>query len=412
MKVLIAGVDGYIGWALAQYLILREHEIFGIDPLIRRTVVAEIGSQSATPIVSIQERLIAFQEIYGCALPFQKVDLTDYTATRALLHQIQPDAIVHLAEIPSAPYSMVDAKHAARVQHNNVIGTLNLLHAMMEACPQAHLLKLGTMGEYGSPNVEIPEGFFDIEFRGQHDRLPFPRQPGSWYHCSKVHDSHNIVFACQAWGLRCTDVMQGIVFGTHFENMSNDPRLLTRFDYDQFFGTVLNRFCAEAVIDHPLTVFGTGQQKKTFLPLKDSLQCLTLALENPPQQSEYRVFNQFQGVYDINTLATYTKEAAKLLGKTIQINYLKDPRNERLNMYYNPESKHLLNLGFKPTENIEAEILALLKILMPHRDRILKSTLLPDITWHPKHSQQIDKVEQIYSENIKTKTSEKQFEYA
>lgn len=290
MKILIAGMDGYLGWALAQYLTARGHEVAGADIFHRRRWVAEMGSHSATPIVDMPDRLRAFAAKWGKTPLFRAGDLTDWDFVRQLFEDFQPEAVVHFGECPSAPYSMIDVHHATWVQTNNIVGTFNILFAMQELAPESHLVKLGTMGEYGTPNVDIPEGFFEIEYRGRKDRLPFPRQAGSWYHWSKVHGSNNIMFACKIWGLRSTDIMQGVVYGTRIDEMDSEP-LLTRLDFDQCFGTAINRFCCQAVIGEPLTPFGKGHQRRGFLPLRDSMQCLTLAIENPPEAGEYRVFN-------------------------------------------------------------------------------------------------------------------------
>ncbi len=264
MRIFIAGVDGYLGWSLAMYLAARGHEVGGVDAYFRRDWVSEMGSQSATPIRRMTERLEAFRENFDKNLDFRRGDLREYDFVLNFFRSFEPDAIVHLGEMPSAPFSMVDVHHCVFTQTNNIVGTLNILYALREACPRAHLVKLGTMGEYGTPNVDIPEGFFDIEYRGRKDRLPFPRQAGSWYHQTKVHDSHNIMFACKIWGIRSTDIMQGVVFGTRIEEMGDDERLVTRFDFDQAFGTAINRYCAQAVIGHPLSPLWDGKSKTGF----------------------------------------------------------------------------------------------------------------------------------------------------
>ncbi|HKQ33242.1 MAG TPA: NAD-dependent epimerase/dehydratase family protein, partial [Thermodesulfobacteriota bacterium] len=280
MRVLIAGVDGYLGWPLAMYLTARGHTVAGADNYFRRDWVQEMGSQSATPIRRMTERLEAFRESFGTNLRFFKGDLSSYNFVENVFKSFRPEAVVHLGEMPSAPYSMIDVEHTAWTQVNNIVGTLNMLYAMRDICPESHLVKLGTMGEYGTPNIDIPEGFFEIEYRGRKDRLPFPRQAGSWYHQSKVHDSNNVMFACRVWGLRSTDVMQGVVYGTRIDEMADDERLLTRFDFDQCFGTAINRFCCQAVVGDPISPFGKGHQKRGFLALRDSMQCLTIAVEN------------------------------------------------------------------------------------------------------------------------------------
>ena len=267
MRVLIAGVDGYLGWSLANYLAARGHEVGGIDNFYRRRWVKEVGGWSALPIASMRRRRLGYFERHGARLKFWKGDLCDYGLVESVLEEFAPEAIVHLGECPSAPYSMIDVHHAAFVQKNNIEGTLNLLFGMRDVVPRAHLVKLGTMGEYGTPNIDIPEGFFEIEWRGRRERLPFPRQAGSWYHQSKVHGSNNIMLASKLWGIAATDVMQGVVFGTRVDQTAEEDRLRTRFDFDQCFGTVLNRYCAQAVIGHPLTPYGRGRQKRGFLQI-------------------------------------------------------------------------------------------------------------------------------------------------
>ncbi len=383
MRVFIAGVDGYLGWSLALALARGGHEVGGADAYYRRDWVAESGSQSATPIRRMTERLQAFHDHFGQSLDFRRGDLRDYNFVLNLFRAFEPEAIVHLGEQPSAPYSMIDVQHAVFTQTNNIVTTLNILFAMREACPQAHLVKLGTMGEYGTPNVDIPEGFFEIEYRGRRDVLPFPRQAGSWYHQSKVHDSHNVAMACRLWGLRSTDIMQGVVYGTRIEAMGDDERLLTRFDFDQCFGTAINRFCAQAVIGQPLTPFGRGGQRRGFLPLRDSIECLMLALLNPPAAGEYRVFNQFAETYGVAELAETVRRVAEGLGLRVEVRPVENPRIEREEHYYNPDHEHLLRLGYKPTRDMEGELRTVLADLVRYRDRIVarKQALLPDIRW-------------------------------
>lgn len=383
MKVLIAGVDGYLGWALAQHLVARGHAVAGCDNYSRRDWVAEVGSQSATPILRMTERLSAFHDRYGKNLEFYRGDLCDYEFAWNLLRTTRPDAIVHFAEMPSAPYSMIDVKHCVFTQTNNLIGTLNLIHAMRDVSPDTHLVKLGTMGEYGTPNVDIPEGFFEIEYRGRKDRLPFPRQAGSWYHQTKVHDTNNIMMACRVWGLRSTDIMQGVVYGTRIDEMGDDARLVTRFDFDQCFGTAINRFCAQAVVGLPLTPFGKGHQRRGFLPLCDSVQCLRLVIEHPPAAGEYRVFNQFENVYDVTELAQMVARVAGTLGIDATIHNVENPRKEAEEHYYNPDRQGLLDIGYKPTTDMEGQVRAVLRDLTQNKSRIeaRQHALMPDIRW-------------------------------
>jgi UDP-sulfoquinovose synthase len=386
MRVLIAGADGYLGWPLMQHLAARGHEVAGVDNGARRRWVAEMGSVSAIPIASPAERRAAFAERFGAEPAWWDGDVLDLDLVRAIFREWQPEAVVHLGECPSAPYSMIDAEHAIAVQVNNVAGTFALLAAMHEITPDAHLVKLGTMGEYGTPNVDIPEGFFEIEYRGRRDTLPFPRQAGSWYHWSKVHGSNNIMFACSVWGVRATDVMQGVVFGTRPGDAPPDgfpPGLRTRLDFDEAFGTAINRFCCQAVIGHPLTPFGEGRQRRGFIPLRDSMQCLTLALEHPPEAGEYRVFNQFQEVYGLADLACMVQRVAADLGLALEVCPVENPRVEAASHHYAPDHQHLLDLGYQPTTDIEAEMRRVLEDLLEHRDRIEAhgAVLVPGVRW-------------------------------
>lgn len=383
MKVLILGIDGYLGWPLTLHLASRGHHIVGVDNFLRRRLVEEEGSWSAIPILDMDERCLLFRNMFREELQFYERDIMDYQAIEKILEDTRPDAIVHLGEIPCAPYSMRDV-HACNFTHkNNVIGTLNVLHAMRDIVPNAHLIKLGTMGEYGTPNIDIPEGYFEIEYRGRRDTLPFPKQAGSFYHLTKVHDTNNIIFTCRVWGLRSTDIQQGPVYGTRIGVMRNEERLATRFDFDAVWGTVMNRYCAEAVIEHPLTPFGKGTQKRGFLPLRDSMQCLTIAVENPPEKGEYRTFNQFEGVYDVTYLAKKVQEVGRELGLKIEIGNLENPRKEKEEHYYNPDHENLLNLGYEPTTDMESELKIVLEDLLKYKDRILEKrhVLIPNIRW-------------------------------
>lgn len=381
MKIFIMGVDGYLGWPLALYLADRGHEVGGADAYLRRKWVAEVGSQSAIPIKSMPARRGAFKDVFGKKLWFRRGNIRDYWFVCECFQDFKPDAIVHLGEMPSAAYSMIDAEHCNFTMVNNLVGTLNLLHAMRDICPETHLIKLGTMGEYGTPNIDIPEGFFTIEYRGRRDTLPFPRQAGSWYHWTKVHDTNNLMFACKVWGLTATDIQQGPVFGTRIEAMGDDERLLTRFDYDECFGTCLNRYCAEAVTGHPLTPFGKGSQKRGFLPLEDSMQCFTLAIHKPPKKGEYRTLNQFEGIYSVMELAKKIKKVGKEVGLNVDIRNLVNPRSEAEEHYYNPDHQNLLELGYKPSHNTDKTIKVILTDLIIHKERILTKVLIPRIHW-------------------------------
>ncbi len=382
MRILIAGIDGYLGWPLAMSL-ANEHVLAGVDNLSRRRLVHEGGSQSAIPIADLPQRLQVLETITNRPIQLYQGDLTEHEFTKQVIGEFRPEVIVYLAEIPSAPFSMKNAKQAMFTQSNNVLGTLATLFAMNELCPDCHLLKLGTMGEYGTPKVDIPEGFFELSFRGKSDWMMFPRKAGSWYHQSKVHDTHNIEMACRIWGLKSTDIMQGVVYGTRIANQLSIDELNTRFDFDECFGTVINRFCAQAVIGMPLTPFGKGEQKRGFLPLKDSIRCLTLALENPPDRGEYRTFNQFDQVYSINEIAASVERVGNSLGLSVCIQPIDNPRIEEEVHEYRPDNTALRELGYCPSDNLEGEIKTIIEDLIPHAARIeeYRHNLMPKIRW-------------------------------
>ncbi len=268
MRILILGGDGYLGWPQSLYLSNLGHDVAIYDNFMHRHFDLEQGFQSLIPIYRLHDRISAWKDVSGRNIQLYSGDTMNYESLATVFQVFQPEAIVHFAEQRSAPYSMIDRKHAVFTQTNNVIGTLNVLYAMKEFVPNSHLVKLGTMGEYGTPNIDIEEGFIEIHHKGRSDMLPFPKQPGSFYHLSKVHDSHNILFCCKIWGLRATDLNQGIVYGVETDETTLNPRLATRFDYDQIFGTALNRFCAQAVAGYPLTIYGDGQQIRGYINLR------------------------------------------------------------------------------------------------------------------------------------------------
>src|SRR5580704_7777753 len=312
MKILVLGGDGYLGWPTALHLSALGHEVTVVDNLVRREYDREMGVDSLVPIASLHDRVARWEQISGRTVGVRIGNLTDAAFTYAVVAEAEPDAIVHFGEQRSAPYSMIDREHAVYTQVNNVIGNLNVLYAIAELNPAIHLVKLGTMGEYGSPNIEIEEGFIEVTHKGRTDTLPFPKQPNSFYHLSKVHDSHNITFACKVWGLRSTDLNQGIVYGQSTPETAMHPDLETRYDYDAVFGTVLNRFAVQAAVGYPLTVYGKGGQTRPTLEIRDTLACVELACLNPPDEGEFRVFNQFTESFSVGQLAEWVKRVAPM----------------------------------------------------------------------------------------------------
>jgi UDP-sulfoquinovose synthase len=298
-----------------------------------------------------------------------------------LFRDFEPEAIIHYVEVPSAPYSMISRDHAVFTQYNNVVNTLNILFAMRDLAPDSHLVKLGTMGEYGTPNIDIEEGFIQIRHNGREDRLPFPKLPGSLYHCSKVHDSTNVHFGCRIWGLRATDLNQGVVYGIDTDETKLDPRFATRFDYDEVFGTALNRFCLQAVIGHPLTAYGRGGQTRGYLNILDTLQCVELATLNPPGSGEFRVFNQFTEQFSINQLAERVQEAGREYGFDVKVDHIANPRVEAEEHYYNAKHSALLDLGLKPHYLSETLIESMFARIEEHKDRVITQAIMPKTRW-------------------------------
>ena len=382
MRILILGGDGYLGWPTAMRFARRGHEVHALDNYLRRRAHAEAGTDSLTPILpSLPARAQAFQEIAGQEIGVSEGDLLEWDVVERVFREFQPEAIVHYGEMPSAPYSMIDREHAASTQHNNVIGTLNVLWAMAELAPQAHLVKLGTMGEYGTPNIDIEEGFIAIEHNGRSDTLPYPKMPGSFYHLTKVHDSHNIHFACRIWGLRSTDLNQGVVYGIETDETTLDARLVTRFDYDEVFGTALNRFCLQAVIGHPLTAYGKGGQTRGYLNIVDTLQCVELAVMNPPEPGEYRVFNQFTEQFSIVELAELVRRAGAEVGIEVHLEHVDNPRIELEEHYYNAKHTKLLDLGLKPHLLSETLIESMFSTIERYQDRVIPDHIMPATRW-------------------------------
>ncbi|MFN3360293.1 MAG: UDP-sulfoquinovose synthase [Pseudanabaenaceae cyanobacterium] len=381
MRVLVVGGDGYCGWATALYLSNRGYEVAIVDNLIRRYWDIELGVDTLTPIAPIRERLQRWQEITGKVIPFYQGDIQDYSFVSRVFKEFSPEAVVHFGEQRSAPYSMIDREHAVMTQVNNIVGTLNILYAIKEITPDCHLVKLGTMGEYGTPNIDIEEGYITIEHNGRKDTLPYPKQPGSFYHLSKVHDSHNIHFACRIWGLRATDLNQGVVYGVLTEETGMDEILINRLDYDGVFGTARNRFCIQAAIGHPLTVYGRGGQTRGFLDIRDTVRCVELAVANPADPGQFRVFNQFTEQFNVLQLAEMVVKAAQTLGIKAEINHLPNPRVELEEHYYNAKNTKLIDLGLQPHYLSEALLDSLLNFAIKYQHRVDKKQILPKVTW-------------------------------
>lgn len=378
MRTLVLGGDGYLGWPTALHLSQSGHEVAVADNFARRQYDYELGVESLVPIETLQTRVRVWKELSGREIKAFVGDFTDAEFTVEMIRSFAPDTIVHFGEQRAAPYSMIDRSHAVYTQVNNVVGTLNVLFAIAEVDRDIHLVKLGTMGEYGTPDIDIEEGWLNVEHNGRSDRMLFPKRPGSFYHLSKVHDSHNIEFACRIWGVRATDLNQGIVYGLETPETAQDPRLATRFDYDSVFGTVLNRFIIQAVIGHPLTVYGSGGQTRGLIDIRDTANCVRLAAENPAEAGEFRVFNQMT---ESKSVAELAKTVAETYAKDAQIEFLDNPRVEADTHYYNVKHTRLVELGLQPHLLADTLIESLFDIVERHKDRVDVRALRPTVDW-------------------------------
>jgi len=382
MRIIVLGGDGYLGWPTAMHLSARGHDVAVLDNGVRRQYDEELGSGSLVPIESLRTRVKAWEEVTGTEIRCYHGDLTDADFTYDVIRSFRPHAVVHFAEQRAAPYSMIDRKHAVYTQTNNVVGTLNLMYAVGELDRDIHIVKLGTMGEYGQPNIDIEEGWLEVEHNGRTDRVLYPKKPGSFYHLSKVHDSHNLEFGCRIWGLRVTDLNQGVVYGQQTEQTVLDPRLETRLDYDAVFGTVLNRFAIQAVLGLPLTIYGGGSQTRAFLDIRDTVRCIELACEHPADRGEFRVFNQATEQFSLEELA---KLVANSFPGGVEVEHLDNPRVEIENHYYNFVHTALESLGLEPHLLGDTLLTSMYGIIERHRDRVDLDLLAPSVQWREAH---------------------------
>lgn len=381
MKIIVAGGDGFCGWPTALYLSKQGFDVAIVDNMVRRVIDVELKSNSVTPIADIYDRVGKWKELTGKDIEVFIGDLNDYEFLTDVFEKFPPDAFVHFGEQRSAPYSMISRKHAVYTQGNNVLGNLNVLYAIHEFAPDCHLVKLGTMGEYGSPNIDIEEGYIEIEHKGRKDVLPYPKQPVSYYHLSKVHDSHNIMFACKTWGIRSTDLNQGVVYGLHTDETRLDPMLYNRLDYDGIYGTVLNRFLIQAAIGEDISVYGKGGQTRGFIHIMDTVRCIEIAINNPADKGEFRVFNQFTESFSVLELAERVKKVADDMGLDAAIKHFDNPRVEKEEHYFNAVNTSLLELGLDPYLLNDDEIKEMIEIAMEYKERIRVENLSNSPSW-------------------------------
>jgi UDP-sulfoquinovose synthase len=382
MRILVLGGDGYLGWPTAMYFSGRGHEVAVVDNMIKRYWEAEVGVEPLIPTRPLQTRVKRWQQVSGREI---KVHIGDIAENHRFIYDViegfKPEAVVHYAEQPSAPFSMMSRAACTHTQYNNVIGTLNVLFAIRHSCPDAHLIKLGTMGEYGTPNIDIEEGWLEVEHNGRKDRVLYPKRPGSFYHLSKVHDSHNLEFACRIWGARVTDLNQGVVYGIETDETAQNADLATSFHYDSIFGTVLNRFVVQAVVGVPLTVYGKGGQTRGFLNIRDTLRCIEIAANKPADAGEFRIFNQFTEQFSVTDLAERVQRVAEKRGLNAAIEHIANPRIELEQHYYNAKHSRLQDLGLVPHLLDDAVIDHMLEVAVAYRARIDDAVVQPHVKW-------------------------------
>ena len=381
MRVLILGGDGYLGWPTAVGFAARGHDVVAVDNYLRRTLAQQTASEPLLDAPSLPERARILGSRTGVNLSTSIADLNDFETMRKLIIEVEPDVVVHYAEQPSAPYSQMSVEAARLTLNNNLNVTHNLLLAIRENSPNTHLIKLGTMGEYGVPNIDIEEGWLHVEHNGRSDKFLFPRAAGSLYHTTKVLDTDLIWFYVRTFDLRVTDLMQGPVYGVTTDELAGNDDLLPSFHYDDIFGTVVNRFLAQAVAGIPLTVYGTGSQIRGYLNLVDTLACVDIAAQSPPMPGELRILNQFTETFSVLELANMVTEAAGLLGIAVETAPIENPRREAEDHYYNPSNSSLIKMGLSPTL-IGPEVLAeMLELVARHRHRIRTDLIMPRVRW-------------------------------
>lgn len=382
MKVLILGGDGYLGWPTAMHLSSNGHEVVVVDNYLRRRLCREEDVEPLFEVPNLHERARIWKENSGKEIDVRILDLAQWDLVEELFKSFTPEGIVHYAEQPSAPYSMLNRRAAiTNTIQNNLLVTSNLIFAVKEYCPSAHIIKLGTMGEYGTPNIDIEEGWLDVEYKGRKQKFLYPRQASSLYHTTKIMDTDLLWFYVRTWGLRVTDLMQGPVYGLSTYECGDDERLLPFFNYDELFGTVINRFAVQAVAGYPLTVYGSGTQTRGYLNIKDTLNCIKLSLENPAEDGELRIFNQFVEAFSVNELAEKVQKAGESSGLKVEIKSIMNPRVEAEEHYYNPAHTGLLDLGLEPHLFTDDVITQMLETILKHKEKIKKDNIFRGVKW-------------------------------
>ncbi len=382
MRILVLGGDGYLGWPTAVHFAAQGHDVTVVDNYLRRQIAQETRSEALVPTPNLHDRASFFEAASGRHLEVVIGDCRDYRLISRVFRDSSPDHVIHYAEQPSAPYSMIGYDEARLTLRNNLETTFNVIWAVLEHAPKCHLIKIGTMGEYGTPNIDIEEGWIEIEHKGRKDRFLYPRAAGSLYHTTKVLDTDLIHFYVRLYGIRATDLMQGPVYGISTPQCDLDERLLPNFHYDDIFGTVVNRFLVQAVAGIPLTVYGKGGQTRGYLNLLDTLQCVQLAAEQPAAPGELRILNQFTEQFSVNQLADKVQSAAKRIGIEVKVRSVDNPRKEREEHYYNAAHSGLIDLGLQPNFMTEDVLVSMLEMVAEHRSRIDQNKVFPRVRWN------------------------------
>ena len=381
MRVLILGGDGYLGWPTAMAFASRNHEVCVVDNYLRRNLARQMDRGPLIDAPKLDDRVDIFKALSSHTISVAIGDCTDSTFLSDLVRRFEPDTIVHYAELPSAPYSMIGPAEARLTFENNLKSTFNVIWAILEHVPACHLIKLGTMGEYGTPNIDIEEGWIDVAHKGRSQRFLYPREAGSLYHTTKILDTDLLWFYVRAYGLRVTDLMQGPVYGLSTAEADLDSRLSPNFHYDDVFGTVVNRFLVQAAAGIPLTVYGAGNQIRGFLNIKDTIQCIELAAATPPAAGELRILNQFTELFSVNQLAAKVQQAARVTGLAVTIQHLPNPRLELEQHYYNAKNTGLIELGMEPNLMTEAVLAEMLQTVLRYRNCIDTAKIMPRVRW-------------------------------
>jgi len=381
MRILILGGDGYLGWPTAMHLSAKGHAVVVVDNYLRRRLCREVKVKPLFEVPELDKRCALWEGLAGFKIPLFIGDLSEWEFTEKVFRNFTPDAIVHYAEQPAAPYSMLNRKAATLTLRNNLLVTANVIFAVREFCPDAHIVKLGTMGEYGTPDIDIEEGWLEVKHKGRRHKFLYPRQAGSLYHTTKIMDTDLLWFYVRTWNLRVTDLMQGPVYGIFTDETGNDDRLLPFFNYDEIFGTVLNRFVVQAVAGYPLTVFGKGGQTRGYLNIKDTLNCVRLSLESTPDKGELRIFNQFTETFSVNHLADMVKAAGNQLKLKVEIQHVENPRLEAEEHYYNPKHTGLIQLGLKPFYLTDEVLAQMMEFVIKHQNKIKRDNIYRKVKW-------------------------------